>query len=87
MTSLTTDTTQTTITALGAPLVSRAHWTHAVETPDLLAVFRALQRQASTAPEPHATVDDLLAWAMRQEFEPDHVERLRREAWGAAGSE
>ena len=22
------------------------------------------------------------AWAMRQDFEPDHAERMRREAWG-----
>lgn len=52
-------------------------------TPRLIEIFT----KATEDLEPRTTVDDLLAWAMRQEFEPGRAERIEREAWGEADHE
>lgn len=58
-----------------------ASWTRAVETPDLLGVF---EDALHSTVESRATVEELIAWALRQAFEPDRAERIEREAWGEA---
>jgi hypothetical protein len=58
-------------------------WEEATEAVDLTGVLAEARQEAQTAAAGFAAVFE---WAERQDFPPDHAERVRREAWGT-GSE
>jgi hypothetical protein len=53
------------------------HWQHR-QTPDLIGALNHAEQVRGDA-EGFAAV---FAWARAQDFEPDHAERMRRDAWG-----
>jgi hypothetical protein len=53
-------------------------------TADLMGELRVAQSEAEGAASGFGAV---FAWAMRQDFDPDHAERVRREAWGRSDTE